>query len=198
MDSNVAADTLSLQSRLAGRQKTCRLLRAAFSSYAAACTIAAVTKKSLGTCKGVARSSTDTCVAFANGRWRGRCKAGNEAYSQIWSAQRWEYRAKKYGPKGQIMEKRKYRERNGRQSRTEVRNKTRNLFSLCCWRKHKVWERTEQPHRKVTMKARANLKDLLKWSQCNIISFAKKVIKLSEHLNLLTNILVRRQLSYWK
>lgn len=68
VDSNVAADILSLQSRLAGRQKSCRLLRAAFSSYAAACTIAAVTKKSLGTCKGVARSSTDTYVAFANGR----------------------------------------------------------------------------------------------------------------------------------
>lgn len=103
----MVAYTLSLQSRLAGQQKPCRPLSAGFSSYAAACTIAAVRKKSPETCKGVARSSTETPM------WLLPIGAEEEDARQarkcilIYALLKEENRAKKHGSKVQIMEKRK-------------------------------------------------------------------------------------------
>lgn len=40
--------------------------------------------------------------------------------------------AKEYGAKGQITGKRKTKKRNRPESRNEIENKTRNVFSICC------------------------------------------------------------------
>lgn len=97
------------------------------------CTIAAVTKKSLVTCKGAARSSTETPM------WllpvEGEEEDARQARKHVLRYGLFKEENKEIWTKGTNNRKKEnhvQREEWDRQSRTEIQNKPRNVFSLCC------------------------------------------------------------------
>lgn len=103
---------------------------------------------------------------------------------------------KKYGQRGKNGEEISTERRIGQIEKKLKSEQIKELILPLLLRKTPNQEGTEQPHRRVTTKERGNLKGLSKYTQWNVNSFAKSLTRFSEHLNLLTNKLIRSKVSH--